>query len=570
MASHELGGISAACRSIDESLENMREHISQIQTMRAELARERSYREFVERMLGYSLASVVDYVTSGEKRREVVAGQVLTLVQKLQECHFGRFINTTTAANREEFLRESLEGLDEKHKEASFDLGISHYYGIGVDADHTKSFQIFKTLYESGYSDARSWFARCLFFGTGVEANKAEAIRLLRMDADEGKPEGQRMLGLCLRDCGDDASLAEAARYFKMAADHMDTDSQCLYAQCLKDGEGVDKNIEEAARYFKMAADHGNSNGQIAYALLLHSGKPAVEKEEAMMRYGKMALRQGNRVAMRALGHYLASGEERAKYLKMAADLGDAGGLWMYGFLLMDSSIPHLVEEGARCIKTPADRGCVLGAFMYGCCLYEGEKVAQDRSEAARYFKLCADTGEAVFQVAYGMCLYDSAENRNEAAQYFKKAAEQDDPYGQCLYGLCLFSGDGVEMDRTEAARYFRAADRITCGRDLNQKCSRNQLQVNQGDVLRVAKISLLEVMDIVFDNTRAAYAVREYDNMFEMAGLKKMRADWWRMLIANTPTRELDVQTPVPVRQPESDSTHRMGNNQKEECQVA
>lgn len=51
-----------------------------------------------------------------------------------------------------------------------------------------------------------------------------------------------------------------------------------------------------------------------------------------------------------------------------------------------------------------------------------------------------------------------------------------------------LFSGDGAHIDATEAARYFKAvADKGSSrGLDLHKKCSNNNLQVNQSDVLRV------------------------------------------------------------------------------------
>ena len=542
MAANGCDDISISVRSIDESLDRMRDHISQIQDLREELAREKSYREFVERMLGYSLSSIADYVTAEKAPRELVTGQVCALVQKLQEYRFGRFISTTRGEDREAFLRESMESLNEKHKEASLALGISNYYGIGVDADHPKSFQIFKSLYEGGYSEARSWLARCLFFGTGVESNKEEAIRLFRMDADEGKPKAQRMLGLCLHDRGDDASLAEAARYFRMAADQMDTDSQCLYAQCLKDGEGVDKNIEEAAKYFKMAADYGSSAAELCYA-----GCPDVGGASAQ--YLKMAVEHGNAVAMKVLALELVKKadcpqEYLVHYLKMAAYLGDIGSLWMYASVLLDNvdDIQNL-EDGARYMKICADRGSIMGAFEYGLCLRNGKGVAQDRSEAARYFKICADTKEAPFQIVYGTCLYDGdgvARDRNEAAQYFRLAADQGSPEGQCLYGLCLFAGDGVRMDKTEAARYFKAAadEGSSLGGRLHEKCSRNTLNVNQGDVLREADINTFRGRE--FLHTRAIRAVMVGDgrniNMFEAGGLGKIHCHRWGRMLFSAP----------------------------------
>ena len=595
MASDDFDDIMGASRRITAYLERMRDtpQIQEVQNLREELARERNYREFLERILGYSLSSIADCVASEENPREIIAAHVFTLLEKLQEFCFGRFINTTPGTNLDAFLRESFESLDEKHKEASLSLGISHYYGIGVDADRSKCYHIFKDLYEGGYSEARSWLARCLFFGVGVEANKEEAIRLVRLDADEGKPEAQRLLGLFLYDRGDESSFAEAARYFKMAADHMDTDAQCLYGYCLKDGEGVRENNEEAARYFKMAADQGNSDAQICYALILDSREALFDEHKKSDEYFRMAVSRGNATALKLFGVNLLGTPQEARsleYFKMAADMGDIGALCIYGNALLEQkSVPEDVQQGAQCMKTCADRGSILGAFAYAQCLRDGTGVAQDRCEAARYFKICADTNEPPFQIAYGICLYDAdgvTLDRNGAAQYFKMAADQKNPDGQCLYGLCLFGGDGVDMNKKEAVRYFRAAadQGSELGKTLLKQNAEKTLHVFQGDVLRKADISLTNSNIPGLKETNAMRTIFvDYDNWLDAVGLGRIRSNRWERLMPpnishtltttdagqNPPTPNSDVRhDQAPIQDPKFSKLP--SQSERKECQVA
>ena len=48
--------------------------------------------------------------------------------------------------------------------------------------------------------------------------------------------------------------------------------------------------------------------------------------------------------------------------------------------------------------------------------------------------------------------------NKEEAAQYFKMAADRGNPAGMFNYGNMLYKGEGVEINKEEAARYFKMA----------------------------------------------------------------------------------------------------------------
>ena len=56
----------------------------------------------------------------------------------------------------------------------------------------------------------------------------------------------------------------------------------------------------------------------------------------------------------------------------------------------------------ASYFKMAADQGDAVAQFNYGVCLYRGEGVPLDFSEAARYYKMAADQGSAA-QFNYGL-----------------------------------------------------------------------------------------------------------------------------------------------------------------------
>jgi hypothetical protein len=72
--------------------------------------------------------------------------------------------------------------------------------------------------------------------------------------------------------------------------------------------------------------------------------------------------------------------------------------------------------------------------------------------------KAAADAGDALSQCQYGIRLRDGDGlpiDREEAARYFRMSADQGNPRGQYHYGLARLVGDGIGMDKYTSAEYF-------------------------------------------------------------------------------------------------------------------
>ena len=165
-----------AYHSLDKSLNEICEHIlsieDELREAREALARERRYREFLERMLGYGVSSIVFSIVSGQDH------EIYETVSQLRQYHFGRFIETAFCAGREaSFLRESVSLLDENHPDSGFDLCVSCYQGYGIDIDYPRSGDIVRQLCDVGYREAFARLGQCFLSGKGIERDTSRAIR---------------------------------------------------------------------------------------------------------------------------------------------------------------------------------------------------------------------------------------------------------------------------------------------------------------------------------------------------------------------------------------------------------
>jgi TPR repeat protein len=70
-----------------------------------------------------------------------------------------------------------------------------------------------------------------------------------------------------------------------------------------------------------------------------------------------------------------------------------------------------------------------------------------------------ADQGDSQAQFSYGSLLFRGegvSMNKSLAAHYFKLSRDQGDARTQCLYGVLLSTAEGVPMNESLAAHYFK------------------------------------------------------------------------------------------------------------------
>ena len=107
--------------------------------------------------------------------------------------------------------------------------------------------ELFRAAADRGHAVATAWLANCLWYGKGVEQNRAKARQLARLalderglqaEADQGDAAAQDALGEMYRDGrGFDQDHGKALALFLQAAGQGDADAQCSlcplgYLQC--------------------------------------------------------------------------------------------------------------------------------------------------------------------------------------------------------------------------------------------------------------------------------------------------------------------------------------------------
>ncbi|RHZ52892.1 hypothetical protein Glove_456g20 [Diversispora epigaea] len=189
----------------------------------------------------------------------------------------------------------------------------------------------------------------------------------------------------------------EAAKLFQEVADESDMpEAQLRYGNCLFKGEGVKKNLTEAAIYFKKSAENGNATAMFNMGKIYYYG---------------MGVKQD-----------ISEGE---KYLKLAAYNKQKQAVEMS----RDKPIKltDITTEAAKLFQEVADESDMPEAQLrYGNCLFKGEGVKKNLTEAAIYFKKSAENGNATAMFNMGKIYYYGMgvkQDISEGEKYLKLAA---------------------------------------------------------------------------------------------------------------------------------------------------
>ena len=149
---------------------------------------------------------------------------------------------------------------------AQFNFAICYVDGVhGVDADPAEAVKWLRLAAQQRHGEALSLLGVCCRdgFGTGAP-DKDEALQYFRASAEMGVPSGQRRLGSALMDlsrsdCPEDV---EAAQWFRAAAEQGDAEALCWLGACHAEGRGVPRDSSAAVQLYHRAAEEGLARAQ--------------------------------------------------------------------------------------------------------------------------------------------------------------------------------------------------------------------------------------------------------------------------------------------------------------------
>lgn len=165
----------------------------------------------------------------------VTEEKLATIVNLANSGDAGAQYTTAMLLLQGEFLPENeekaVEYLEKAHAQnyiaATYELAVCNHYGLGIEADSARAFELYKTSAEAGYGMGMTALGKMYLDGNGTEQNSALAMEWF-----------EKALG---------AEDIEAVAY-----------AEYLIGTCYNGGIGVEKNEDTAMEWYRRSAMHGD------------------------------------------------------------------------------------------------------------------------------------------------------------------------------------------------------------------------------------------------------------------------------------------------------------------------
>ncbi len=148
--------------------------------------------------------------------------------------------------------------------------------------------------YAGDYEDGRAAYTK---------GDRAEAVKLWKLSAENGNAEAQHNLGLLYHvGQGVTQNYAEAVKWYRLAAAQGNADAQIMVSAMYYSGEGVTQNYAEAMKWYRLSAAQGNADAQNGLGLMYYKGQGVTEDRAEAVKLWKLSAAQGNALAQNILG----------------------------------------------------------------------------------------------------------------------------------------------------------------------------------------------------------------------------------------------------------------------------
>ncbi|GBC22521.2 kinase-like domain-containing protein [Rhizophagus irregularis DAOM 181602=DAOM 197198] len=142
-------------------------------------------------------------------------------------------------------------------------LGEFNYFGIVVNVDRQKAFELYEKAANLGNSIGLDNLGNCYDEGIGVNVNKEKAFELYQKAASLGNTSGINNLGYCYDyGVGTNIDKQKACELYQKAANLGNITAQYNLATMYVNGDGALKNIDQAIYWFEKAAEQGDEDAQ--------------------------------------------------------------------------------------------------------------------------------------------------------------------------------------------------------------------------------------------------------------------------------------------------------------------
>ena len=155
---------------------------------------------------------------------------------------------------------------------------------------------------------------------------------------------------------------------------------------------------------------------------------------------------------------------EASRWFRLASNLGDAGGAYELGVLLLEGApgLPKDPVAAREQFERAAAKGHSGALYSLGAIALDATSGhTPDLAAAADDFKRAALAGDDNGAYSYGVMLREgkgTPRDPAESAHWLKRAAENGVIAAQVEYAIMLFNGDGVPKDEAAAVHMLRIA----------------------------------------------------------------------------------------------------------------
>jgi TPR repeat protein len=206
-----------------------------------------------------------------------------------------------------------------------------------------------------------------LFKGEGIAQDYKEAVKWVRLAAEQGDAKAQLRLGVAYYEGkGVPQDYAEAVKWFRLAAEQGDADAQFCLGLALFKGEGIAQDYKEAVKWYRLAAEQGNALAQGNLGAAYADGQGAPQDYKEAVKWCRLAAEQGNAPAQFTLGVRCFKGE----------------------------GVPQDYKEAVKWYRLAAKQGEAFAQYHLGVCYANGQGVPQDYAQAYAWINMAATQGD--------------------------------------------------------------------------------------------------------------------------------------------------------------------------------
>lgn len=248
-----------------------------------------------------------------------------------------------------------------------------------------------------------------------------------------------------------------AVTHFALAADKGHDEAQCMIGKCYQEGKGVQKDTKEAVKWFQQAAAQGNAEAMFCMGKCFTYGMGVSRSPEAAAEWYRKAAEKGHAEAQYEIGAcYMRQvgvkkdGSEGEKWWLKSAKQGNKDAMYELALLyhkgFEDPEIPQDDEKAEKWAQAAMKEGMTIA-----------KDILESISTAKQTLK-SAEDGNVTAQYKMGLYYKSEAHSPRKSVKWFAKAAEKGHLASQLELANLYISGDGVDMDISEAIKWYGKA----------------------------------------------------------------------------------------------------------------